>query len=123
MSDEQTEVEALGQAADEATGPTRLRFEVEAMQQANDATLARLGQHHGVAVDKTDIVNVRLQMLCDYLLGDMDAVPRLEYERLVQVKFTELIGDLESQVSRSKLLEGVRITPPKLPPNFGVRGQ
>ncbi len=103
----------LGAAADEALALTERRLEVERMQQANDVALQTLPAQFGVAIDQASIMNVRLMMLIEYLLGDMDSARRLDYEHVVQVKFVELIAQVESQAARAKLLNGVAIRDPR----------
>ena len=97
-----------------------LRQRVEEMQQHNDGRLQAL-QTRGIGVDKSMVVNVRFAILVDTLLGDMDAEPRLRYELACQEKFSELIDQVESQVTRAQLLQGVQLGPP--PNDLGGNGR
>lgn len=107
-------IEALGAEVDAALAVTERRVEVEGMQQVNDAALQRLAQQ-GVGVDNVSVLSVRLAVLVEYLLGDMDDPRRLGYEHAVQSKFSALIADVGAQAARAKLLNGVRIDPKNLP--------
>lgn len=108
-------IEVLGAQVAEALAPTEMRLQVEALQARNDAALERMARR-GMAVQKIDVTNVRLQMLVDVLFGDMDQPNRLVYEHAVQAKFAELLADAEQQASRAALLNGVRLDPRQQPP-------
>lgn len=108
----------LGEQVAEALAPTEMRLQVEALQTRNDATLQRMARR-GLAVQKIDILSVRLQILVDLMFGDMDQPNRLVYEHAVQTKFAELLTDAEQQANRSALLNGVRLDPRQQPPPQG----
>jgi hypothetical protein len=108
-----TNEEALGAAADAALATTEHRLQVEAMQKTNDAALQRIAQLHQIGIQRADIVSVRLEVLVGALFGDMDDERRLTYEHAVQAKFAEVIAEVEQQAMRAKLLNGVRLDPPK----------
>ena len=116
MSDEN--IEALSEQVAEALAPTEMRLQVEALQARNDAMLQRMARR-GLAVQKIDILNVRLQILVDLMFGDMDQPNRLVYEHTVQTRFAELLTDAEQQANRAALLNGVRLDPRQQPPNHG----
>lgn len=103
----------LGAAADAALVRTEYRLRVEAMQKTNDAALQRIAQLHQIGIQRADIVSVRLEVLVGVLLGDMDDERRLTYEHAVQTRFAEVIAEVEQQAMRAKLLNGVRLDPPK----------
>lgn len=111
-------VEELDASVKEALALTELRVRVEALQQENDVKFQRMAQL-GTPATRDSITGVRLHVLCETLLGDMDSGPRLAYELAVQQAFAKDIDAVSSQAAQSKLLQGVRIDPKhnKLPPN------
>lgn len=115
------EIEKLAAATADALAPTERRIEVERMQRENDALIGRLAQMYKVQIPKADVIAVRLDELCTLLLGDMDSPKRLDYEHAVQTKFATLLAEVESQVTRASLLQGVRLDPPNHGPTNGRR--
>lgn len=109
---------------------TARRHEVEQMRASNALGIQSLAAR-GVGVSEASVVGVRLEMLVERLLGDMDTAPRLDYELAVEQRFTELIStageEVAAQVARAQLLQGVRVDPSQLPggarrgPNFPRR--
>jgi len=111
---EHEKAEAVAAAVDEAIAesPTARRHAIEQQVRENDARIqALLAQK--IAIDKIDIISVRLQALAEFLLGDMDDPWRLGYEGAVQAKLSAALSDIESQVRRATLLNGVRIVDPR----------
>lgn len=96
----------LDAAAAEAIEPAARRHEIEQLGMANDARLADLARQ-GVSVDKVDIVSVRLAILVEHLVGDLDTAEGCAYERKVQDKLASLLDETSSQVRRMRLLDGV----------------
>ena len=101
-------------------GPSReeLLAEVTELQQKNDARLQALSRR-GFQFDQASILTIRFQEFTDYHLGPLtpdpmpflpDAYPRLAFELRVQKKFAEVLDNVESQISKTTLLQGVRTT-------------
>lgn len=82
------------------------RERVERMQRDNDATLQTLAQR-GVQVDQGSLNGVRLALLIEHLLGDLDDERRLAYELAVQQRFAAMLAEIQGQVTRATLLQGV----------------
>jgi hypothetical protein len=96
----------LDAAAAEAIEPAARRHEVEQLGKANDARIADLVRQN-VAIAPIDVVSVRLAILVEHLVGDLDTEEGCAYERKVQEKLAELLDATGSQVRRMKLLDGV----------------
>lgn len=94
----------------EGVGLTRAdespRQRVERLQRDNDAALQALAAR-GVQIPMAALDTVRLGLLVEHLLGDLDDERRLAYETAVQERFAGLIADIEGQVNRASLLQGV----------------
>lgn len=119
MSDGTTDdegVKALGEQVADALAPTEMRLKIEALQARNDEILQRMAAQKIFQMNTGDIANVRLAVLVELLLGDMDSPNRLIYEGKVQTKFSELLANLEAQAARATLLNGVRLDPRNQPP-------
>jgi hypothetical protein len=94
------------------------RQRVDRMQRDNDATLRALAQR-GAQVPQAVIDTVRLGLLTEHLLGDLDDPRRQDYELAVQTRFAELLADLQGQVTRAVLTAGVGAAAPPPPPGRG----
>lgn len=86
--------------------------EAVALIAQNDAKLASLARE-GIQIQQLDLLAVRVQALCDRLLGRMDGpLPsgtRALFELELQQKYATMLDDVQSQVARQKLLQGVHI--------------
>src|SRR6266480_5044837 len=82
------------------------RERVERLQRENDAALQALAQR-GIQIPQHELDHIRLVLLTEHLLGEMDAPGRLEFERRVQETFAAEIASVQGQVSRAVLLGGV----------------
>jgi len=96
----------LDAATAEAIEPSVRRHEVEQLGKANETRVADLARH-GVGIAPADIVAVRLHVLVEHLVGDLDTEEGCAYERKVQEKLASLLDATGSQVRRMKLLDGV----------------
>jgi hypothetical protein len=91
-----------------------LAAQVAEAQATNDAAFAEFARQ-GMVIDQALVHGVRLQVLTDVLLGKADdpdpgiAHTRLEYELACQDKFTEVIVNLRHEISKARLLQGVRL--------------
>ena len=111
---ENEKTEAVAAAVDEAIAesPTARRHAIEQQVRENDARIqALLAQK--IAIDKIDIISVRLATLVEQLLGTIDDPRHLDYEAAVQAKMSAALSDIESQVRRATLLNGVHIVDPR----------
>lgn len=70
------------------------------------ATVQALARR-GINLDQGGITAVRLTLLLDHMLGGLDSRSRLEFEIAVQAAITLQLREVESQVSRARLLHGV----------------
>lgn len=84
------------------------RADVERDQAANDARFLALAQS-GVQMDLASVLRVRFNELLEQLLGDMDAPARLEHERRCNARYRTMLDEVESQVARARLLQGVQL--------------
>lgn len=84
------------------------RAEVEQLTTENDAALAQLAAQ-GIKVDQGSLSTIRLNMLTEHLLGDLDDPRRLEFEAGLQRKYAELIAGVRSQAMQARLLHGVQL--------------
>jgi hypothetical protein len=109
-------VKALGEQVAEALAPTEMRLKIEALQARNDEILQRMTAQKIFQMSTADVANVRLAILVELLLGDMDTPNRLVYEGRVQARFSELLAGVEQQAARATLLNGVRLDPRNQPP-------
>lgn len=105
-------VPSVADQVDAAQAWVERRLHVEGLQRANALILQRLGAQ-GIGVPATDMLSLHLHVLKQHLLGDEDAPRRIEFEEAVQVVLAEKLGELDSQVARAKLLDGVRLDQPK----------
>lgn len=115
------------QAADAVDGSTTAaRHRVEQLESANNATLQSLAAR-GVGITGESVLHLRLYTLVETLLGDMDAPARLVYEEAMQQRFAELLAtqgeQAVQQANRARLLEGVRLDPPRHPNGGHPSGQ
>jgi hypothetical protein len=99
--------DVLAEQNDAALTP---RERVERMQQANDAAIQDLARR-GVGVGQDGLNTVRLALLTQHLLGDMDDERRLAYEQAVQTRFAEMLDEVRAQMNRAVLLQGVHGVP------------
>lgn len=87
-----------------------MRDEALKAQAANDEALAALARR-GIQVDATAMTATRLAFLLNTLLGDFDGdhvtAARVQYELRVQERVTAMIAEINSQVARQMLLQGV----------------
>lgn len=84
------------------------RADVEQMTVDNDATLARLAAE-GINVDQGSLGMIRVNMLCEHLLGDLDDPRRLEFEAKLQRQYAKQIALVRSQAMQARLLHGVQL--------------
>lgn len=89
-----------------------LRAHVEQLQQQNDATLRQLAAQ-GIGVDQVGILGLRLVMLTEHLLGDMDDPRRLAFELELAQRYAEQFATASEQVARARLLQGVQLGRPQ----------
>jgi len=94
----------------EAVPPTA--EEVAKLSLENDTAIDALAAQ-GARIGLDAVLNVRLQLLAETLLGGLDDPRRLAYEYRVQTMFAQAIGDIRSQLTRAKLLQGVTVRPPR----------
>lgn len=94
--------------------PPPRREDVERDAAVNDARFQALAAG---GIDLTSLmlpgvalVRVRLGQLLEQLLGDMDSPARLEHERRCNAKYAEMLDDMEAQVARARLLNGVHLS-------------
>ena len=80
-----------------------LKAQIEALGVANDAAITAIAQQ-GIAVN---IDGIRAMALAEHLLGDENDPRRLAYELYVQNVFTKVVADVQGQINRAKLLQGV----------------
>lgn len=99
----------VGEQVDRATALVRRRAAVEQLERENSERISKLSQGKGLSPGS--VVSVRLQVLVEHLFGGPDGMAYWEYEAAVQARFATEIGKLESEVARSRLLEGVRMDP------------
>lgn len=78
------------------------RESVEAKSAGNDQRIHRLSQA-GARIDMASVQSVRLGLLCEYLLGDMDDPNRLRFENMLADRYREIIEDAEKQVRMAQL--------------------
>lgn len=96
--------------SDRPTFPV-LKARLEELQQLNKTALQALTAS-GVAVDLATVMHVRLAQLVETLLGSVDTqFARVEYEIRVQENLAEVITQVNSEVARARLLQGVNLRP------------
>lgn len=82
--------------------------EIARLSAENDAAINALAAQ-GVKISMADVLNVRVQLLTEVLLGPLDDPRRLAYEYRAQTMFAQAIADIRSQVTRAQLLQGVNV--------------
>lgn len=92
--------------------PAAVQAEVQRLAAANDATIASLAQR-GLNVDSGMFVNQRVILLAEQLLGPLEgdnpSPARLAYELACQRRFAEMLDQIQAQVRKATLLQGVQL--------------
>lgn len=85
-----------------------------ALGRDNDARIAAFGRE-GIQIEPLNLLSMRLAALSDRLLGKMDGpVPggtRALFELELQQKYATMLDEVQSQVTRARLLQGVTLKP------------
>lgn len=87
------------------------RETVDAADRENNRLIEELGKQ-GVGLDVTSILQNRLNIFIEYFVGDFSSMERLEFETKWNTFMAEMLQNVQSQVSRTKLLQGVNVAPP-----------
>lgn len=100
-----------------------LKSKVEEHTVANDGALQALARQ-GVNIDQGTLANIRVIALCDQVMGQPDgeypSTTRLNFELALQEQYATMLADIQTQINRHKLTEGVNGV--QLPPvNGGSR--
>lgn len=78
---------------------------LEAKQQRNDARILALRQQ-GVGIDMGSIAAVRINALCDLLIGPGDSPERLQFEHSLADQYATMLDNTEAQVRMATLAPG-----------------
>lgn len=100
-----------------------LKSKVDELTVANDGMLQALARQ-GVNIDQGTLANIRAIALCDEVLGRTNgadvSLMRMEFELALQEQYAVMLADVQTQINRHKLTEGVNGV--QLPPvNGGPR--
>lgn len=96
------EAEREAEQAGQAVAVAALRVNVEKLQQTNDAKLEAMARN-GVQIQAGVWAGIKVDVLAELFLGDLDQPDRLAFEQMYQLRCADTIAGWEKQVREHQL--------------------